>query len=90
MVVLLDLDAHAEPDPLFLAAAFDLTPGEARVARVLAGARRPQAVASELGLSVETVRVHLTAIFAKTGTRNQSELAVLLDRLRIRACHDND
>ncbi len=61
--------------------AFDLTPAEVNLARhVVAGKSMPQA-AVELRVSPHTARAHLKSIFAKTLTRSQSELAVLLSRL---------
>jgi DNA-binding CsgD family transcriptional regulator len=40
-------------------------------------------VADELDVSTETVRCQLKSVFAKTGTRRQSELARLLSRLEV-------
>jgi DNA-binding CsgD family transcriptional regulator len=56
---------------------YDLTPAEAWVfARIAAGMTRSEA-ASALGSEPSTVKAHLAQIFAKTGTRRQSELAAL-------------
>ncbi len=60
---------------------FDLTPAEARVARMVAEGATPAAAATQLGISINTVRVHLRAIFAKTGTARQADLAALFGRL---------
>ena len=81
LITFVDLDERAAPDPVVLSAVFDLTPGEARIATTIAGGRSPMTVSADLQLSVETVRAHLKSIFVKTGTHNQSELAVMLHRL---------
>lgn len=65
-----------------IAALFDLTPAEARVARAVAKGQSPGAVAGELKISAETVRSHLKRVFSKTGVSRQSELAALLTRFR--------
>jgi DNA-binding CsgD family transcriptional regulator len=53
----------------------DLTPQEQAVARLVATGRTNRAVAGELLLSVKTVEVHLTRIYAKLGVSSRSELA---------------
>ena len=40
------------------------------------------AAAASLGVSRETARTQLKAVFAKTNTRRQAELAALVARLR--------
>jgi DNA-binding CsgD family transcriptional regulator len=69
------------PDLGVLSGLFDLTPGEARVARELASGASVEIVAGALNLSIETVRSYLKRIFLKTGTRRQPELASLLSGL---------
>jgi len=59
---------------------FGLTPAQAAVAAKLADGRTQAEVAAILRISVHTVRDHLKAIFAKTGTSHQSQLAALLLR----------
>ena len=62
------------PDPLVLAAGFDLTPAEGRVLASLAATMDIQDVAHKLAISVHTARTHLNHIFDKTGVRTQKEL----------------
>lgn len=81
-VLLADPADRSLPDADLLRALFDLTPAEARVARSIAEGPGVKGVARESGLSVETVRSHLKAVFQKTGTRRQSELSALLARYR--------
>ncbi|WP_438749238.1 helix-turn-helix transcriptional regulator [Pararhizobium sp. O133] len=69
------------PDLRVLSGLFDLTPGEARVARELSSGANLESVAVTLGLSIETVRTYLKRIFFKTGTRRQAELTHLLSGL---------
>jgi DNA-binding CsgD family transcriptional regulator len=57
---------------------YGLTHSEARIASRIAEGLRPESVAAEVGVQVNTVRMHLKRIFAKTGTRRQSELVRLL------------
>ncbi|HEU0202427.1 MAG TPA: LuxR C-terminal-related transcriptional regulator [Burkholderiaceae bacterium] len=56
---------------------FDLTPAERRVFGLLLADRSPREIAGELRIAVTTVRTHLQSLFAKTGTRRQSELVAL-------------
>ena len=60
---------------------FDLTPAEARVFACLANGDTVAGVAGVLGITGSTVRTHLLRIFAKTGTRRQSELIKLAGSL---------
>lgn len=57
---------------------FDLTPTEARVARSLAGGKTVEAIASENGVSLTTVRTHVRGILGKTGRNRQAEIVALL------------
>ena len=61
-------------DPVVLEASYDLTPAEGRVLGLLSQALNVKIVARTLGISVHTVRCHLTSIFDKTGFRSQKEL----------------
>jgi DNA-binding CsgD family transcriptional regulator len=56
---------------------FRLSPAQARVAAELIAGRSLLEIARKLGISIETVRSHLKAIFDKTGTRTQSGLVAL-------------
>lgn len=57
---------------------YGLTPAETRLAfELLQGGTRTE-IAARLGVSLSTVRTHLSHIFDKTGTRRQSELVALL------------
>ncbi len=58
-------------------ARFDLTEAQARLAVFLSEGGTIAEYAAATGLSVETVRTHLKAIFAKTGVGSRPELTAL-------------
>ena len=74
-----------ELDPFVVAAAFDLTPGEARVAVAAARGMSLQKVARQHAVSTNTVRTQLRSVFGKTGTTRQAELVSLLAGLPMAA-----
>lgn len=53
---------------------YGLTRAEARVVQLLAAGESPPDIAQRLRVGRETVKSHLSAAYAKTGTRGQSEL----------------
>lgn len=55
----------------------ELTAAEARIAGLVAAGRSNREVAAELFLSVKTVEVTLTRVYAKAGVRSRSELAAV-------------
>jgi DNA-binding CsgD family transcriptional regulator len=65
-------------DELWLAALFELTPAEARVARQLLQGLTIDEIAAQSDRSAATVRTQVNALLAKTQTRRQSELVQLL------------
>jgi pimeloyl-ACP methyl ester carboxylesterase/DNA-binding CsgD family transcriptional regulator len=76
--------AQGEPadDEALAETAFGLTPGEARVAALVAkGATAPEA-AQALTLSAETVKTHMKSVLAKTGAKGAKDLARLLAEAR--------
>ena len=75
------LEPPAAPDLRLLREAFDLTPCETRLAAMLASGGGLAQAAAELEVSLSTVRTHLKAVFVKTDTHSQAELAVLLSRM---------
>lgn len=83
IVILLDLDAHPEPNPAHLQHLFGLTLAETRLALQMARGNTPSEVARTRQLSRTTVRSQLASVFAKTQTRRQSELVALLGRIAV-------
>jgi DNA-binding CsgD family transcriptional regulator len=57
---------------------FDLTPAEARVARSLAAGRTAEDMASDGGVSLNTVRTHVRGVLQKTGCNRQADVVALL------------
>lgn len=66
------------PRASLLSALFDLTPAEARIARGIAELKTPATIAAENGVSRETVRTQMKAIYTKTGLNSQVALARLV------------
>jgi DNA-binding CsgD family transcriptional regulator len=75
------------PDDL-LNGLFDLSPAEIRAANGLLGGKTIDDLASEFGLSRETIRSQVKAVLAKTGTARQSDLASLLANVKIPQWHE--
>jgi DNA-binding CsgD family transcriptional regulator/PAS domain-containing protein len=74
-------DARLELDPFIVAAAYDLTPAEARVAVAAARGEAPEDIAGLHCLSIHTVRSQLSTVFQKTGSSRQAELVSALAAL---------
>lgn len=65
-----------------VASLFQLTPAETRVLGELLAGGSPVDIAQACGSSMPTVRTQMSAIFAKTATRSQTELILLLRGMR--------
>ena len=72
------LDQHAMANQSDLKATFGLTDAEMRLARRLVAGETLRKAASTLGVTYETARTTLKAVFRKTHTRRQVELVLLL------------
>jgi len=57
---------------------FDLSPAEARLARILAEGRTVTEAAADLGIQVATARSQLKSVFTKTGFSRQVDLVMAL------------
>jgi DNA-binding CsgD family transcriptional regulator/PAS domain-containing protein len=79
-ILAIDASLRPEPDVPLLCELFSLTPAEARVAGKLALGRNLEEIATELGISLETVRTHAKRALSKTGTDRQGELISLMLR----------
>ncbi len=82
ILLLTDLSSPLRPEATHLCVAFGLTVAEAKLAAKLASGSGIHNAAAALGVSRETARTQLKAVFAKTNTRRQAELAALVARLR--------
>lgn len=69
---------NAAPDASLIRALYDLSAGEARIARGLTKGQTVDEIAASAGVSPETVRSQVKAVLAKTGTRRQAEATALL------------
>jgi len=78
-----DLETELRPSLEILSEAFSLTAAEAKVASMIATGFSPEEIAGQLQVSRETVRNQIKAIFAKTATHRQSELAALVSRIQV-------
>jgi len=75
------LEPKPQPAAALLARSFGLTPAEARLAAMIACGTSLETAAEGAGITRETARSQLKAVFAKTCTHRQSELVALLARL---------
>jgi DNA-binding CsgD family transcriptional regulator len=78
LLVVTPVDRAAVPGAHVLQGLFDLTPAEARVAQAIGEAQTIEAIATQSGKSLETVRSQLKAVLTKTGLSRQQELINLL------------
>jgi DNA-binding CsgD family transcriptional regulator len=83
LMILADFGAVPQPSPETLRRLFGLTATEAKLAVEIGRGDTVAYIARAHRLRVATVRTHLAAIFAKTQTRRQAELAMLLARTAI-------
>jgi DNA-binding CsgD family transcriptional regulator len=81
VVLLTDLEkAPPPPHAATIQRVFGLTPAEARLAGRIAAGESLNECADAEGITRETARSRIKAIFEKTGTRRQTELALLIAR----------
>jgi DNA-binding CsgD family transcriptional regulator/PAS domain-containing protein len=83
MVLLLDQDPGAPPDPSLVRDLLNITLGEARVASLVGSGKTTREAAEALGITEETTRTVLKRIYTKAGISRQSELTALLARLML-------
>jgi len=77
-VFLRDSRHHCEPSAAVLRMLFDLTDAEARFARLLATGLSMDEAGKQLGITKNTCKSRLKAIFAKTGVTRQAALVNVL------------
>jgi DNA-binding CsgD family transcriptional regulator len=82
ILVIVPLRSSHAPSPKFLQQLFGLSGAEARVASCIAARKTVEAIADEFGVGRETVRSQLKAVLAKTETKRQLDLAVMLTGLQ--------
>jgi DNA-binding CsgD family transcriptional regulator len=78
LLVVTPVEMSVKVDDELIQGLFDLTHAEAAVARAICEGLDRVQTAARHGVSVETVRTQLKAVFDKTGVRRQAELVGLL------------
>jgi DNA-binding CsgD family transcriptional regulator len=78
LLLLTELVPRPGPLPGLLINAFGLTPAEARLASLIASGASLDEIPEHLGITRDTARNQLKAVFAKTSTHRQAELVALL------------
>jgi DNA-binding CsgD family transcriptional regulator len=81
-LILTDMTRPTFTDVALLGRLFGLTGAEARLAALLGNGHDLASIAITLGVTRETLRSQLKAVFAKTGMRRQAELVALSARIR--------
>jgi DNA-binding CsgD family transcriptional regulator len=79
-VLILDSSSSPQADPAALRELFSLTAAEARVTALLVGGHSLAEAASQLNVSIETIRTHTRRVLSKTATKRQGELISLVLR----------
>jgi DNA-binding CsgD family transcriptional regulator len=78
IAIVTDPEEVTIPGEEVLRSLFGLTPGEAKLTRLVAEGMTLAGAATHLGLRVETIRTRIKTIFEKTNTHGQAELVRLL------------
>jgi len=73
-----DPERRPQAPPERLRRLWGLTPQEARLALLVTEGLSPKQAAERMGIAAPTARVHLAAVFRKTGARRQAELVRLV------------
>jgi DNA-binding CsgD family transcriptional regulator/PAS domain-containing protein len=84
IVLAVDSEVDAPPDPSIIRDVLGLTLSEARLTSLIGVGLAPAQAAEKLGITEETARSTLKKVFAKTGVSRQNELAALLAKLVLR------
>jgi len=82
MLIMTPVTRPEAPPVDLIRSLFDLTPSEARVARGLAAGQTVKDIAADSRTTTNTIRTHLQAVLAKTGSSRQSDVVALLNGLR--------
>ena len=76
--VIMPVNAPSAPDDSLLRGLFDLTPAEARIASAITKGFTLEQIAAHHSVAYDTVKAQVRAVFSKTGTNKQSQIASLL------------
>jgi DNA-binding CsgD family transcriptional regulator len=80
-LVVADAERLNDEPAAMVSAALRLSPAEGRLAVKIAQGESLKSIAESEQVTLETARKRLKAIFAKTGTHRQTELAILIGKL---------
>lgn len=80
-IILIDPSSRKKSSESNLHIAFRLTPAEAKLASALATGEPLDRICEQLEISKQTGRNQLKSIFAKTGTRRQAELVLVMAKM---------
>jgi len=83
ILIVKDLNENLQPNRNALREVFKLTNAELNLAIRIACGETPARIARHTRVSLTTIRSQLASVFAKTQTRRQAELALLLTRVAI-------
>jgi DNA-binding CsgD family transcriptional regulator len=78
VIVLTPVTLPEAPPVELVQSLFDLTPAEARVARSLASGETVETIATDRGVSQNTIRAHVRGVLEKTGCNRQVDIVALL------------
>ena len=78
ILVITPVSGSSTPGAMILQALYDLTPSEVKVAKGIAEGVSLDQLAARHSVTIDTVRAQAKAVFAKTGTHRQSQVAALL------------
>jgi DNA-binding CsgD family transcriptional regulator len=79
-IILCPLGMKPEERRSKLLKTFEFTPAELRLVELLLEGQRPRTAATELGITIHTVRTYLKRLYRKVGVRSQSTLVCALSR----------
>ncbi len=82
-VIITPVDRSLVPTAETIQGLFDLSPAEARVARLLAGGVDVNAAAAQIGVSRETVRSQVKSILTKSGLNRQADFIAAVASIRM-------
>ena len=81
-LIVTPIDRSRVPTAETIQGLFDLTPAEARVARLLAAGNDVTLTAEQLSVGIETVRSHVKAILSKSGMPRQTDFVAAIASVR--------
>lgn len=82
LMIVTPIDRQRVPSAETIQGLFDLTPSEAKVARLLAAGQDVKSTAAQLSVSTETVRTHVKAILSKSGMPRQADFLAAIASIR--------